>query len=783
MIVGPPMRPAMVQSDRPSFMQVMMRRKLWIAIPVTLMAAGALMTASALPPRYHATAVLALDARKVQVIEINSVVSPLSGENAALRSELDAIASRSMAELVADDLNLWENPNVIRALYSPGSVSQVIRGRLDEFTLLVSEYLAPYWERLPTWDWWADEIASSDPLHETGEQLDSEASDDEGITRNDIIDWVLGGLDVSNDGRSLTIYVTFASIDPGLSALIANAYVEAYLHDQVALKVRTTQNASNWLGERLVELRTNLEASEAAVSKFRREEGLLEVNGASLAGQEAAGMSEQLSAAKGERSSAEAVANAARALLNGSPEAGAQAGILNSPEAAALRTNLFQVNAQLAELRRRGALRHPKTLDLEAQKESLSRQLTAETERIVRSLENEARAARAREAQLAANFEALEARLGQGGEASVRLNQLLREAEANRELYESFLARYKETIEQEGLATPDARILSRAEAPHFPSGPSTVPLLLMGIVSGFGIGGLMAAVREKLDTRLYRVSDIEALSSVPVMGVLPRLPQWRSPEMYVLRRRPSAFAEALQRTHTTFTLSRGGGSNSVIAVTSAVPGEGKTSFAAAWARYLALGGARVLLIDADLHRPRLAKMLRIRPTATTADVLRESVPLDEAVVVDERSGALVLSAKATPGDSSLLVRPDQLQRLIANTRSRYDYVIIDTPPATAAPDAAMVAAYADSVLFLVRSRRTPRKAFNAALRFLRLCGVKLEGIVVTDARPGTEAYPKGEYYSAGGFAPMPIRGLPVDRGPLPTPVDQRHWSGPVERAL
>ena len=782
MIVGPPMRPAMAQSDRPSFTQVMMRRKLWIATPVILMAAGALMTASALPPRYHATAVLAIDARKVQVIEINSVVSPLSGENAALRSELDAIASRSMAELVADDLNLWENPDVLRALYSPTSVSQVIRGRLDEFTLLVDEFVAPYWESLPIRHWWAGDDASVDPTSETGDVLGDEA-DHEGITRSDIVDWVLGGLDVSNDGRSLTIYVTFASIDPELSALIANAYVEAYLHDQVALKVRTTQNASNWLGERLVELRTNLEESEAAVSRFRREENLLEVNGESLAGQEVAGMSAQLAAAKGERSSAEAVANAARALLNGDPAAGAHAEILNSPEAAALRTNLFQVNAQLAELRRRGAHRHPKTLDLEAQKESLTRQLAAETARIVKALENEARAARAREAQLAANFEALETRLGQGGEASVRLNQLIREAEANRALYESFLTRYKETIEQEGLATPDARILSRAEPPHFPSGPSTVPLLLMGIVSGFGIGGLLAAIREKLDSRLYRVSDIEALSSVPVVGVLPRLPRWRSPEIHVLGRRPSAFVEALQRTHTTFTLSRGSNSASVIAVTSAVPGEGKTSFAAAWARYLALGGASVLLIDADLHRPRLAKLLRIRSEATTTDVLREAVTLDEAVVVDERSGALVLSARPASGDCSLLVRPAQLKRLIADAKDRYDYVIIDTPPATAAPDAAVVAAYADSVLFLVRSRRTPRKAFIAALRFLRLCGVKLEGIIVTDARPGTEAYPKGEYYSAGGFTPMPIPGLPVDRDPLPTPIGGRHWSAPVERAL
>src|SRR5690606_36829451 len=196
MIVGPPMRPAMAQGDRPSSTQVMMRRKLWIATPVILMAAGALMTASALPPRYHATAVLALDARKIQVIEINSVVSPLSGENAALRSELDAIASRSMAELVTDDLKLRENPDVLRALYSPTSVSQVVKSRLGDLTLLASEYVGPYWERLPDWHWWAGEVDSSEATHETGALLDSDEPYDDGISRTDIVDWVLGGLDV-----------------------------------------------------------------------------------------------------------------------------------------------------------------------------------------------------------------------------------------------------------------------------------------------------------------------------------------------------------------------------------------------------------------------------------------------------------------------------------------------------------------------------------------------------------------------------------------------------------
>lgn len=759
MIVPSTTRDSVEQIERPSLMQVVLRRKLSIAIPTILFGAGAWFVAAALPPRYSATAVLALDARKVQFIEIDSVVSRLPDENVALRTELDAIASRSMAELVANDLNLWDDPNVRRAMYSPASASQIVRSHAGDFVRQVDALVAPYRPAKFSSPWSAGASATAivpdvaEPQSAAAAPSADDVSAEEEAAKRTyaekaaVIDWMLGNLDVSNDGRSLTIYLSFTSVDPQLSSSISNSYADMYLRDQVNLKVRTTQKASGWLESRLVELRDDLERSEAAISRFRRSAGLLEVKGETIAGQQLTDMSTQLSAAKADRTRLEAAASAARDVLRGTASGGESARALDSPAAAAIRTNLSAVDAQLAELVGRGSIRLPKTIALQAQHDSLTRQLAAENQRIVRSLESDAQAARAREAQLASNFHSLETRLGQGGQEAVQLNQLIREAEANRDIYESFLSRYKETIEQEGLATADARILSRAEPPFFPSGPSPFPMLLMGLVSGLGLGSLFAALRERLDHRLYRVADIETISSIPVVGILPALPRWRSPETHVLGRRQTVFGEALQRTHTTFTLSQGFGTPKVIAVTSAIPGDGKTSFSAAWARYLALSGMRVLLVDADFHRPKLAKLLRLGVEPGTADVLRGTMSLEEAVARDTRSGLDVLGAKSDAKSASLLMHQAQFKRLIAEARSRYDFVIIDTPPATAVPDAASVAACADAVLFLVRWRRTPRKALLAALRFLGICGVRVEGIVLTHAQLGRGSYWKSEYYA------------------------------------
>ncbi len=729
------------------YLRIAARRKFAITAPTILCAAAAWIIASAAPPRYVADAVIALDARKVQVIDIGSVVSRLPEENAALRTELDAIASRSMAALVADRLDFRNRPDLLAAMEPPPSIyargREWVRSavhRLANWTGLAGstqvgellEVVRPSWSAGRTA---LRQAVGLDAAAATARRSGAATAGPAIPSEGDIIDWLLGGLRVSNDGRSFTIYVSFGSVHPAVSAEIANAFVATYLQETVGMKVRAARSASNWLRSRLEELRNELEASETAVLRFVREAGLMEFRGDTIASQQISDLNAQLSLIRTERARIEAKIQTARAAAEGDLPGDNLPEVASSPFVQTLRRNLGDVEVKLADLYDRGSFRHPDTLALEAQRAALKQQLAVAMKRAISSLETEAAAVRRHEREIEESLKAMAARYGKAGEATIRLNQLKREAEANRAIYESFLGRYKEMIEQEGLATSEARLLSLAEPPQQPSGSGRLPILALGLMGGLMLGGISAALRERLDQKLHEVADVEELSRSPVVGLLPTVPPWRAaPELLVLRRRQAPFSQAIRRMHVTLRLPRDPGRARVIMITSAIAGEGKTSFCAALARSLALSELRVLVVDADLHRPRLAKALGLRPQTDTQDVVRGRSSLSEAVRIDELSGAHVLTAMAEEEGRHLVLHGAGWQALIEAARARYDVVIVDTPPVISAPDAAAVGMSADASLFLVRWNGPTRTAITASLRFLNLCGVRIDGIVVTRAK-------------------------------------------------
>ena len=452
------------------YLRVAARRKFAIGVPIVIGAVFAWVIASLLPPQYTAESVLALDARKVQVLPTDYVVSRLPSESATLRTELAALNSRSMAARVAEQLDLANDPEFLSAITMPRSAWQ---SAMEALRRGIYFFAGP-----------ADAGGASPE--------DTEIS----LGRSDLVDWLLGGLRASNDGRSFTILVTFVSHSAELSAKVANAFASAYLESQVDLKAGETRNANQWLHRRLSELRRELQASEAAVLRLRREAGLMEVGGGTPAMQRLSGLNSQLVVARTDRSQAEARAQTAKELARTGGDAQTLADIMKSPNIKQMRDQLSVIEGALEEQYDRGAQRHPTTIALESKAASLSQQLRKEEQRAIQSLDNEVSAARKKESQLQAALQSMEGQYGESREDIVRLNQLQREAEANRTIYESFLNRYKETIEQETLATPDARVLSNAEPPHAPSGPKKLPILILGLVLGSGFSASLAGFRD-----------------------------------------------------------------------------------------------------------------------------------------------------------------------------------------------------------------------------------------------------------------------------------------------
>jgi polysaccharide biosynthesis transport protein len=707
------------------FVHFVNRHKIIILLPMVLIAGAAWLIASATPPRFVAHAVLALDARKVQIVE-HEIVSRLPQENAALRTELDVIGSRSAAEEVADRLALTSDTEVLNEV-----------GEVDS---LWQNLACDAQQALPSWFRWIAEICPA-PASSTMSTL----------SRSQVADWIVGNLKVSNDGRSLTIGVNFTSESPALAERIANGVAETYLDDQVRTKAASTVKARDWLHEQLNNMRRELEISEAAVDDFRRQSGLNETTGATLPSQRLAELNQQLVAARSDRARAEAKLQAAR-----ESDPATVHEVLASPVIQVLRRELVQVNSDIAMESPYSTFYKLKALQDRAA--VVRKQMNQEMTRILASLPGEVQAARKREADLTQAIEGMESQASSAAHSRFQLNQLQREADANRSMYESFLSRFREATQQEGLASPDARLISRAELPAAPSYPNELRFLLVGTIGGLAVGGALAFFRHGFDLRIRQASEVEMATGIPVFGCLPKVSWWRGvlPQDYPVKDPRSRFCAALARVHIALRAPKTSDRTQVILVTSAQPGEGKTSFCIGLARSLAKSGIRVLVIDADPYRSQVPSLFGASKFQGFAPTVNQPARLGDIVQADPKSAAH-FTAAPKEDDLHLLIHSGGFTTLLEDARRAYDIVIIDTPPVMTSADAALIGRFVDTALFLVRWGRTSWGEMTAAIGFLRLCRVGLDGIVIVGGDTGSAGYGQVASYDT---APSDTRLIP-----------------------
>jgi Mrp family chromosome partitioning ATPase len=255
------------------------------------------------------------------------------------------------------------------------------------------------------------------------------------------------------------------------------------------------------------------------------------------------------------------------------------------------------------------------------------------------------------------------------------------------------------------------------------------------------VGGAFAFARENFDRRVRQASQVEMLTGVPVFGFLPKLSRWSAlaPQDYPVKDPRSRFGTALARIHTALRAPEASERKKVILVTSARPGEGKTSFCAGLARSLAQSRMRVLVIDADAYRSQLAAAFGVSSCPAFGPIGEDPIGLGDIVQVDAKSGAHFIPAPKAD-DLQLLLHSGGFSKLLEEARQVYDTIIIDTPPVMTSADAALIGRFADTCLFLVRWGNTSWDEMNAAVGFMRLCRVGPDGIVMVGVDAGSTGY-------------------------------------------
>lgn len=724
------------------YLQLLWFRRRLIAVITTLVAVLAYLHVGQLQSMYTATSSLQIGVTESAVTDPNLYAyQRYFGTNTT--EEIEVLKSRGLAEKVITRLNLLASPEFNPSLreYEEG-LSSYLR------------YLNPVSWIPASWKQAVSEAISGEVVVVTPEPEDAERR-----AMVMAVNIFLGKLQASAIEYSDIILVSFTSPDPRMAARLANALPEVYIVDKLEAKFEATERVTNWLSDQLAELEQNVRDSEQAVELYRQEHGFTEGTKNVVLTEQLSSINSQLIIARAERAEAEARLTQIRRLVASDGQGVETAAeVLSSPLIQQLRNQEAAVMRRESELAVEFGPKHPRMLQINAELEDVRARIAEETNKIVIGLENEVEVARTREASLETSLAEAERMSGAQNREAVQLRALEREAAANRALFETFLGRFKETSTTQGTETPDARVLSKAEVPGGPSWPNRQRTFTVMVMLGFLGACVLVFALHLLNPGLFSPEQVEQELGVHAIGLVPRVPGRQEPHRHVLNEAASGFVEAINSLKVSLQLSDPDAQIKVIQVTSSVPEEGKTSLVVTLGIVLARSGARVAVLDGDLRRSSIARKLGIdtQEKGLTDLVMAEGRDVGDYLARHEESGLDVLR----PGQAQYVSAGDlfasrRMQAIVAQLRSRYDYVLIDSPPVMAVADARVIGRLADKTVFVVRWDKTPRKVARAALDLLRKSGVNLAGVVLQQVdlkRYGRLGYGgSGYYYHYGRY--------------------------------
>ncbi|PJE36147.1 chain-length determining protein [Pseudooceanicola lipolyticus] len=681
--------------DLGALLSVLWRGK-WIIGFITVLAvlAGGYYAYVAATPLYTAKSVVMLETREERVTDLESVIGGLSGDSSVINSEAEVLRSRSLLKKVVAQLNLERDPEFNADLRPPEWQDQVkarIRGA-------IASLLPAGPETTPAVDEYPD--AQTEAL----------------------VNALLARMTVRNIPQSLVFEITVKTEQPQKSARIADKVAELYVLNQIEVKFEATEQATTWLTERVTQLQTELELAESRVKDFTASTAL--VNAESLQAQE-----RQLKELRDRIQAMQLSATNVQARVEALRSAG-------TPEDKAAIANDSRLTRLLQE-----ASSDPTAMtafDLRYQQ-------------IIDRGELELSRANSQLAALSTSRDEMQTQIETQGQDLIRLQQLTREAEASRLLYEHFLSRLKETAAQEGIQQADSRVLSQAVPPAVPSEPRKSLVLAMAGMLGLMLGVGLVLIREARKNTYRTARDLELSTGYTVMGQVPLLParKRRDTVTYLATKPTSAAAEAIRNLRTSIMLSNVDRPPKVIVTTSSIPGEGKTMLSLALAQNFSGMGKKVLLIEGDIRRRVIGQYLGQAPKDGLLSVLSGTQPLSELVVHDDGIGADILIGEKTSANAADIFSSESFARLLAEAKREYDLIVLDTPPVLVVPDARIIAQNADVILFAVKWDSTSKSQVEEALRMFESVNQRVSGLILNHISPkGMKRYGYGGKYGA-----------------------------------
>jgi capsular exopolysaccharide synthesis family protein len=575
--------------------------------------------------------------------------------------------------------------------------------------------------------------------------------------------------------RSRAVELRFDSQDPELAARAVNAVAENYIQKNLEARWDATQKASEWLSLQLKDLKAKLEKSEDDMQKYAADNGLLYLETGkgdteSIVNQSVREIQEELTKAQADRMEKESIF---RLLQSG--DYGSLPGVLDNKLLQDLTVRLADLQRQHAQLAATFTEDYPKVKEAQSQIAEIQSSLERERWRAAQKISNDYFAALRREKLVKQAFAGKQVEANQIAEKSVQYGMLSREVDTNKGLYEGLLERLKEAGVSAGLKASNIRIIDPGTVPYKPIAPNYPLNLGLAAFLGLGLGVCMAFLKEHLDQTIRYSADVFHFLGVPVLGFIPTIGALNGRKQKgiapadrelifgladprtvaggaLLEDHPpndlgihkgSAFSEAFRELRTSVILSASGRFTNSILVTSAQPGEGKTTIAVNLAFSLAQLGKPVLLVDADMRRPSIQKYFP-QEGSELSSYLAGQGAWQQMVYPTSISRLHVLHCGPIPENPSELLSSDRMRALLQESMATYRFVILDSPPLLNRADSRILGSMVGATILVVKGGETPRQVVQYAESQARSVGANLIGVVLNNLDSSLNDY---SYYA------------------------------------
>ncbi|MDN5938792.1 MAG: polysaccharide biosynthesis tyrosine autokinase [Salinisphaera sp.] len=552
---------------------------------------------------------------------------------------------------------------------------------------------------------------------------------DKAEVQRQLVDAVRAGLSVHGRQDSQLVILSYTAPQPELAAEIANLVAQAYISFQSEARVHLTEEANQWLTEQLGDLRAELESSHAKLLAFKQEHGLMGTQSMhELTQQRLSGTSQELLNARAKLMQAKVLYEQTQDAQD-SGGVDALVPVLSSPVIQQLKLRQTEAQRQLQSLLSHYGRAAPEVQTAQAELSQISQRLQGEIANQVAAIEKRYRAAKQRVAMLKQAGSQFSEQVRERSGELFQLAKLEREVQVNRNLFQTFLNRVKETGLASQLNVNHIRVIDKALVPGQPFLPSPKRAVGLALILSVFLGVALALVRQNLNQTFRTPLDLEQRLRLPGIGVLPKL-RARSGQDFlqqVVREPRSPFAEAMGEIRTRLQVPNGQGRPQVIMVTSAIPGEGKSTLSSNLASAFSQLGS-TLLLDADLRKSSLR---RLGNREGLTDLLR-GADSQQCIARDQSDENLFVlgsgSHKTNPQGS---LSAPAMTELFARLRERFDTIIVDTAPVLAVSDALILGRHVDGVVLAVKAAATPFDVVSDCVRRLRSASIPILGLTLS----------------------------------------------------